>query len=76
MEQTLLSLLKEIAMHPEDISVEKEEVSLGVVYFHIHAHDEDKGVIIGKSGRTIKALQNIIAIKAVKENKRVTLAIE
>ncbi len=76
METTLINLLKSIVNHPDDVTVSAEEPQTGIVIYTITAHEEDKGIIIGKGGRTIKALNDIIAVKAVKENKRVSLKVE
>jgi predicted RNA-binding protein YlqC (UPF0109 family) len=75
MEHTLITILKAITTHSDDVSVEVTELRPGIVEMLITANDEDKGVIIGKSGRTIKALSDIIAIKALKENKHAILKI-
>ena len=75
MEATLTNLLKSIVSKPEEISIERTDLDTGMVSFLITAAEEDKGLIIGKGGRTIKALQDIIAVKGIKENKRVSLKI-
>jgi hypothetical protein len=77
MQDLLEMILKEIATHPEDISIE-EQVDTNdssFVRYLIHAHDEDKGLIIGKGGRMISAIRDVISIKAVRENKKVRLEI-
>lgn len=74
MESTLLKLLQEITSHPEDIKIERED-DLNSVRFTITVNEEDKGIVIGKGGRSIKALNNIISIKGLKENKKVFLKV-
>lgn len=70
-------ILKEIVNNPGDINVEKvaDENDPSFVRFLIHANDEDKGLIIGRGGRTISAIRDMIGIKAVREKKKVRLEI-
>lgn len=75
MEITLVKLLQSIASKPEAIQVVREDPETGTVLFNITADEEDKALIIGKNGRTIKALNSIISVKGLKENKRVLLKI-
>lgn len=75
MESTLTNLLKNIVNHPDDVNIEREEQEIGKVLFKISLNDEDKGIVIGKGGKTIKALNNIMAVKGIKENKRVFLKV-
>ncbi|OGG11494.1 hypothetical protein A2Z00_03545 [Candidatus Gottesmanbacteria bacterium RBG_13_45_10] len=67
MKDTLLYLVKELVDHPDDVDVveTKEEARTVLV---IHAHQEDMGKIIGKSGRIIKALRDLIKLMATKHN--------
>lgn len=77
MQQLLETILKDIVQYPDDISVEEQthEEDPTFVTYLISANDEDKGVIIGKSGRTISAIRDVLSIKAVRENKKVRLEI-
>lgn len=70
-------ILKEISNHPDDIQVEEaiDDEDPSFVRYLIHAHDDDKGIIIGRGGRTISAIRDVISIKAVKEKKKVRLEI-
>ena len=67
MKNTLLFLLQSIVDHPDDIVVD-ETTDESRVLLTIHAHAEDIGKIIGKSGRIIKALRDLIKLIATKEN--------
>jgi uncharacterized protein len=77
MQELLEMILKEIANHPDDIRVEEvtDESDPSFVRFLIYANDEDKGLIIGRGGRTISAIRDVISIKAVREKKKVRLEI-
>jgi len=72
MKKLLEFLLKAIVEHPEDIIVEENEEE-GQLNLNLQANPEDVKIIIGKNGRTIKALREILKIKAIKEKRKVNL---
>jgi uncharacterized protein len=74
MKDTLQFLLEKIVDHPESIDIsETNEDSKRILT--IHAHEEDLGKIIGKSGRIIKALRDLIKLMATKENTYVDIVL-
>lgn len=75
MKKILKFLLKSIVNHPSKlkISAEKED---GLTIFKISVAKEDIGKVIGKDGRTIKALTSLTRIKAIKEGKKTLLKVE
>ncbi|OGH11235.1 MAG: hypothetical protein A2857_06430 [Candidatus Levybacteria bacterium RIFCSPHIGHO2_01_FULL_36_15] len=74
MKQVLSYILENILDEGTDFKVEEEEQD-GNLAFKIYAPKEQVGKIIGKSGRTINSMKNILKIKAVKENKRVDVQV-
>lgn len=74
MKETLLYLLKSIVDHPDDIVVD-EDVSEDKTTLTIHANTEDIGKIIGKSGRIIHALRDLIKLMAAKQGIYVDIVI-
>lgn len=66
MKDTLVYLLKNIVDHPDDIVVD-EETNDERTILTIHANTEDMGKIIGKSGRIIKSLRDLIKLMAAKQ---------
>jgi len=75
MKDFLEYLIKEIATKPDEVGVEESQEN-GVYFYHIHVSEEDMGLIIGKEGKTIKALRNIAKAKAIKDDVRVQVSIE
>lgn len=73
MEELLVMMLKAIVKNPKEIKVNTVETDESHVTLEIDAATEDKGVIIGKHGRTIKALGDIVNIKGFEEGKRAYL---
>ncbi len=77
MKELLELILREIATHPKDISIE-EHIDPNdplFVRFLITAHEKDKGLIIGRGGRTISAIRDVLSIRAIRDNKKVRLDI-
>ena len=62
---------------PEDtqITIDEQDVD-GFVTLSVTAPQEQIGKIIGKGGKTINAIKQIVKIKAIKENKRVEIEVK
>jgi len=67
MKDTLLYILKHIVTYPDEITVEEKQIDDRTILV-IHAHSEDIGKIIGKKGRIIMALRDLVKLMATKEN--------
>ncbi len=60
----------------KDAKFEVEEVNEdSVVKLIVKTSDEDGGMIIGKQGKIIKAIRNILRIKATLEKKKLVLLV-
>lgn len=66
MKDTLDYLLKAIVDHPDDIVIDEDLVE-DKTTLTIHANAEDMGKIIGKSGRIIRSLRDLIKLMAAKQ---------
>lgn len=75
MEELLEFILKGMVTEPEKVIIDKT-VENSVITFNITASDDDKGIVIGKNGRNIKAIRNIVSIIARGENKTVYLKVD
>jgi predicted RNA-binding protein YlqC (UPF0109 family) len=56
-------LVKGIVDHPEDVQVAAKSSPRGEV-LEVHVHPEDLGRVIGRAGRTAKALRTLISALA------------
>jgi uncharacterized protein len=74
MKDTLVYLLLQIVDHPDEISVEEITADEKTV-LTIHANQEDLGKIIGKQGRIIKSLRDLIKLIAAKHNVYVDIVL-
>ncbi len=70
----LLSYILDNILEDKNVKVDEEEQD-GFINLKITAPREQMGKIIGKNGRIINSLKNIVKIKAIKENKRIDVQV-
>jgi predicted RNA-binding protein YlqC (UPF0109 family) len=75
MKDFLEFLVKGISSKPEEVEV-KEIEDNGVFIYELKVADEDMGVVIGRSGKTIRSLRNLAKAKAIKDNVRIQIMLE
>jgi len=78
MRELLEHIVKSIVNNPDIVVVdEKESVDFpGLTILTIDVAEEDKGIIIGRKGRTINAMRDLITISAIRLDKRVKVMIK
>ena len=74
MKQTLHYIVTNLVEKPEDVVITEEEAD-GVINFTISVAKEDMGKVIGKEGRVIRALRNVMKIPAIKQGKRINIGL-
>jgi hypothetical protein len=74
MKKILEYLASSLVAHPKKILVEEVEVD-NYLNLVLKVHPDDVKIVIGKNGRTIKALRELLKIKA-KEGKKVNIKVE
>ncbi len=74
MKDTLLYMVSFLVDHPEEVSVE-ERIDGDATIFIVHTNPSDIGKVIGKSGRIIRALRDLMKVLAAKANKFVDVEI-
>ena len=67
-------VVKAIVDHPEEVSTERTVDEMGTL-ISLHVSAADMGTIIGKEGRTAKALRTLLRVFGAKNNARVNLKI-
>jgi hypothetical protein len=70
----LESAVKAIVDHPEEVNVKRSVDDLGVL-ITLQVNQEDMKKIIGKAGRTSKALRTLLRVVGSKHDERVNLKI-
>jgi len=78
MKELLEYIVKSIVNSPDSVEIEeKESVDFpGLTILTINVAEEDKGVVIGRKGRTINAIRDLITINAIRTNRRVKVLIK
>lgn len=71
---TLAFIVKELVDNPDHVEIEEVEDDQGVV-LELRVHAEDVGKVIGKRGRTAKALRTLIRAAGALEDEDVTVEI-
>ena len=61
-------LVRGIVDHPDDVRVDRSDSPRGEV-LEVHVHPEDLGRVIGRQGRTAKALRTVVS--ALADGRRV-----
>ena len=72
MKELIEYIVKQLVTNPDGVVV-VEDSSQGQVNLLLTVAPEDMGIVIGKSGQTIKALRKLLIIKAMSDNVRVNL---
>ncbi len=78
MKELLEHIVKSIVNNPDDVKVEeRESVDFpGLTILTIEVAETDKGVVIGRKGRTINAIRDLITINAIRNDRRVKVMIK
>lgn len=67
-------ITKQLVNHPDEVRV-SEERNGSDVNLTLDVNPEDIGIVIGKSGQTIKAIRKLLIVRAMAENVRVNLRV-
>lgn len=70
MKDILQYIIKAIVDNPDKVDVAEEE-NEGVLNLNVTLAKEDMGKVIGKNGKVIKSIRNVMKIPAIKENKKI-----
>jgi ribosomal protein S16 len=74
MEELIITIAKALVDHPDEVEVEPVQEGDTTVY-ELTVAEEDLGKVIGKQGRTAKAIRALLSTAAAKQHKRVSLEI-
>lgn len=72
MKNLLIWLVKAIVDNPKMVKVSERQEN-GQSALQLSLSKEDVGKVIGKGGKTIKSLRNLVRVRAIKEGKRVNI---
>ena len=71
MKDILLNIVTAIVESPKKVEVKEEAQEDGAINYVITVAKEDMGRIIGKNGKVIRAIRNVMKIPAIKNNKKI-----
>lgn len=71
MEELLAYLARALVDEPEAVEVESFEEDDGTVVLELRVAEGDAGKVIGRGGRTVAALRNVMKACSVKQGRRV-----
>ncbi len=74
MKDTLQFIVSSIVDYPDEAQVDEGEQD-GIANLVIKVNKEDIGKVIGKEGKIIRSIRNIMKIKAMKQNARINVTI-
>ena len=74
MKKTLEYILSAIVENEDKVSVEETEEN-GMINFTIKVDQSDMGRVIGKNGKIIRAVRNVMKIPAIKQDKRINISL-
>ena len=74
MKELVEAIARALVDHPEEVQVRSVEGSQATI-LELRVHPEDLGKVIGRQGRTAKAVRTLLGAAGMKLHKRYTLEI-
>ncbi len=72
MKETLEFLIKKIVTDGDKVKVDEDNKD-GYSNLTVSVSENDMGTVIGREGKIIRALRNLMKIKAIVDNKRINI---
>ena len=74
MKDTLHFIITSIVDNPDAVKIDEHEEE-GILNFSVTVAKEDMGKVIGKEGKVIRSIRNIMKIKAMKHDQRINISL-
>lgn len=74
MKDTLHYIITAIVDNPDAVAIEEQDED-GILNLIVTVAKEDMGKVIGKEGKVIRGIRNIMKIKAMKHNVRINVSL-
>ena len=74
MKELVESIARALVDHPDEVEVKSVEGSQATI-LELRVHADDLGKVIGRQGRTAKAIRTLLGAAGMKVHKRFTLEI-
>lgn len=75
MKELLQYILSKIVSDPNTIDIKEETNEYQEIVLNVLLPEEERGIVIGKGGKNIQSIRNIVSIIAKRENKKVRIKI-
>lgn len=75
MEELLIYILSKVVSDPSQLKITSETKENGEIVYFINIPEIERGIVIGKKGKNIQALRDIVSIIARREGKKVWIKI-
>jgi predicted RNA-binding protein YlqC (UPF0109 family) len=72
--ETLEFIVSYLVDNPDDVRIEEEESGRTIIY-DLFVHPDDIGKVIGRSGRTARAIRAVVKAAAVREDRNAIVEI-
>lgn len=74
-EELLKEIIRAIVNNPDDVLVKKEVDNLGVL-MTVKVNKKDAGLVVGKKGKTIKTIREIMFLVGAREKSRINIKLD
>lgn len=74
MRDLLSYIVNSLVTKPDAVSID-EQNSEGIVEVVLKVDPSDMGLVIGKSGQTIRAIRKLLTVRAIAENVKINLTL-
>lgn len=74
MKKALEYIIASIVELPKEVAITESEED-GIINFTIKVASSDMGRVIGKNGKVIRAIRNVVKIPAIKQNKKINISL-
>lgn len=75
MKELVKFIVENIVQNPKEVSVNETQGPEGETVIELKVNPTDMGLVIGKGGKVIKSIRNLIRTKAILDNQRVNLVL-
>lgn len=75
MKDILHFIITSIVDNPDKVEVTQDDQD-GIMNLNVKLAKEDMGRVIGKNGKIIKSIRNVMKIPAIKQNKKIFINLE
>ena len=75
MKEFLEYIVKNIVKNPEDVVINHSTTDENVHNFEITVNNDDMGILIGKSGKTIRSIREMCISKAIIDKIKINITI-